>query len=405
MKSKQKRRILIGVSAGIAAYKIANLVRLFVKADMEVKVIMTPMSKEFITPLTLATLSKNPILVDFFEPESGSWNSHVDVGIWADAMIVAPATANTIAKMAHGIADNLLLTTYLSARCPVFFAPTMDLDMFTHAATQNNIDILTKRGNHCIDADSGELASGLVGKGRMAEPEKIFKFVNNYFDKSEIFKNQKVLITAGPTYEQIDPVRFIGNYSSGKMGYAIAKEFHAKGADVTLISGPVNIDAPANVNLINVKTAEEMYNVCLNIFPDTDIAIMSAAVADYKPITQFNEKVKRKSDDISIKLEPTKDIAKSLGEIKSKNQLLIGFALETNNEMKNAYSKLKKKNLDAIILNSLNDKGAGFNYDTNKITFIDSNNNVKKFPLKSKQNIAKDIAKEIEKMKELKIEN
>ncbi len=392
------KRILIGISAGIAAYKISTLIRLFVKSGVEVKVIMTPMARKFVTPLTMATLSKNPILVDFFDPENGSWNSHVDIGLWADAMIIAPATANTIAKMANGIADNLLLTSYLSARCPVFFAPTMDLDMFQHPATQKNIERLLQRGNHCIDADSGELASGLTGKGRMAEPETIFETVSEFFKKSQSFKNKKVMITAGPTYEHIDPVRFIGNYSSGKMGYAIADELQKRGAEVLLISGTVNIPAPQNVKLLKVVTAEEMYNACIENYSDCDIAVMAAAVADYKPVNQSDKKVKRKGNNITIELEPTKDIAKELGSIKTDKQMLVGFALETNNEMQNAYGKLQKKNLDFIVLNSLQDKGAGFNYDTNKITIIDKSNNVDTFELKTKQQVAVDIVNKIEKM-------
>jgi phosphopantothenoylcysteine decarboxylase / phosphopantothenate---cysteine ligase len=385
------KNIVIGVSAGIAAYKIAHLIRLFVNSGANVQIVMTPMAKEFITPLTLATLSKNPILVDFFNPESGDWNSHVDIGLWADIMLIAPATANTIAKMAHGIADNLLLTTYLSAKCPVFFAPTMDLDMYKHPATQNNIGILNERGNYCIDATSGELASGLIGKGRMAEPEEIFKYINEYFTNSRFFDGKKVLITAGPTYEAIDPVRFIGNYSSGKMGYAIAEAFRNHGANVKLISGPVSIESPEGVELIRVKTAEEMYNACMANFQDCEIAIMSAAVSDYTPAVQFDKKVKREKGEIHLELKPTKDIAQSLGKFKNEKQILIGFALETDNELENAFLKLKKKNLDFIVLNSLNDKGAGFNFDTNKVTIIDLNNNITKFELKSKKEIAIDI--------------
>lgn len=392
------KHILIGVSAGIAAYKIAHLTRLFVTSGAEVKIIMTPMAKEFITPLTLATLSKNPILVDFFNPENGDWNSHVDVGLWADVMIVAPATANTLAKMAHGIADNLLLTTYLSAKCPVFFAPTMDLDMFKHPATQQNIRILNERGNHCIDATSGELASGLVGKGRMAEPEEIHQHIVDFFASKQIFKGKKVLITAGPTYEAIDPVRFIGNYSSGKMGYALAEEFKNQGAEVLLISGPTSIQSPEGVKLIKVVSAGEMYDACTEHFPDYDIAVMNAAVADFTPKIKFDKKVKRENDDMHIELAPTKDIAKKLGEMKTNHQILVGFALETDNELQNAFDKLKKKNLDCIVLNSLNDEGAGFNHDTNKVTLIDSNNNISKFELKSKKEIAKDIVNELKKL-------
>jgi len=391
------KHILIGVSAGIAAYKIAHLTRLFVTAGAEVKIIMTPMAREFITPLTLATLSKNPILVDFFNPENSDWNSHVDIGLWADIMLVAPATANTIAKMAHGVADNLLLTTYLSAKCPVFFAPTMDLDMFKHPATQQNIRILNERGNRCIDAASGELASGLVGKGRMAEPEEIFQRIELFFAPKQSFEGKKVLVTAGPTYEAIDPVRFIGNYSSGKMGYALAHELKRHGAEVLLISGPVNLEPPEGVKVIKITTANEMYNACVENYPGYDIAIMNAAVADYTPLVKFDKKVKRKKDEMQIELTPTRDIAQRLGEMKKDDQFLVGFALETDNEMENAFSKLKKKNLNCIVLNSLKDEGAGFNFDTNKVTVIDSNNNITKFELKSKQEIARDIINELNK--------
>jgi len=357
---------------------------------------MTPTAKEFITPLTLATLSKNPILVDFFNPENGEWNSHVDIGLWADAFIVAPATANTIAKMNYGIADNLLLTIYLSAKCPVFFAPAMDLDMFKHPATQKNIAELIKRGNICIDATSGELASGLSGKGRMAEPEEIYNIVNEYFNSNNSLKGKKILITAGPTYEKIDPVRFIGNHSSGKMGYAIAQECLDKGAEVLLISGPVSIKEPlGNIKVINVRSANEMYDACINNFANFDIAIMSAAVADYTPEVVYNNKVKSTKDNLQIKLKATKDIAKELGKQKKSNQKIIGFALETNNEMDNALIKLNKKNLDFIVLNSLKDKGAGFSHNTNKITIVDRNKNINKFNLKSKKDVAKDIVSKL----------
>lgn len=385
------KNILVGVSAGIAAYKIAGLIRLFINSGANVQVIMTPLAREFITPLTLATLSKRPVLVDFFNPESGDWNSHVDLGLWADVMIIAPATANTIAKMAYGIADNLLLTTYLSARCPVFFAPSMDLDMYKHPATKDNICRLSERGNYCIDAATGELASGLIGKGRMAEPEEIFSHISNYFTTDLYFVGKKVLITAGPTYEAIDPVRFIGNYSSGKMGYALAEAFRNHGASVKLVSGPVSIEPPKGIEIIKVRTADEMYNACLKVFDECEIAVMSAAVSDYTPTFQFDKKVKREKGGINLELKPTKDIAQKLGELKNEKQILIGFALETENEIENAFSKLKKKNLDFIVLNSLNDEGAGFNYDTNKITIIDSNNNITKFELKSKREIALDI--------------
>lgn len=391
------KNILIGVSAGIAAYKIASLIRLFITRGANVQVVMTPMAREFISPLTLATLSKRPILVDFYNPENGDWNSHVDIGLWADLMIVAPATANTMAKMAHGIADNLLLTTYLSAKCPVFFAPAMDLDMFNHPATQQNIQTLIERGNHCIDAETGELASGLTGKGRMAEPEEIFWQVDQFFNRSTTFENKTVLVTAGPTYETIDPVRFIGNYSSGKMGYALAAEFIRRGAKVILISGPVSMKAPKEAELYKVVSASEMYEECVKHFTECDIAIMSAAVADFSPAEALGSKVKREKNNFVIELKPTRDIASKLGEMKKKDQLLVGFALETDNEYANAYAKLKKKNFDFIVLNSLNDEGAGFNFDTNKISIIDSDNNILKFELKSKVEIANDIINEIAK--------
>jgi len=393
------KKIVIGITGGIAAYKTAYLVREFIKAGAEVKVLMTKAAKEFITPLTMATLSKNPVLTDFFNPENGDWNSHVDLGLWADAMVIAPATANTLAKMNHGIADNLLLTSYLSAKCPVFFAPAMDLDMYQHPATQKNINDLIARGHICIDADSGELASGLIGKGRMAEPVQIFNTVKAYFEYSQSMKGKNVLITAGPTYEAIDPVRFIGNYSSGKMGYALAEEFHKRGAVVTLVSGPVSIPKPVGVNLIKVKSAAEMLNACLHYFPESDIAVMNAAVADYTPANTADKKIKRTKDDMFIELKPTKDIAAELGKIKKKGQILVGFALETDNEEKNAAGKLKKKNLDFIVLNSLQDKGAGFGHDTNKISILFADNKIKKFDLKTKQEVAKDIVDELEQFK------
>jgi phosphopantothenoylcysteine decarboxylase/phosphopantothenate--cysteine ligase len=395
------KNILIGVSGGIAAYKIASLTRLFVNAGANVQIVMTPMAKEFITPLTLATLSKRPILVDFYNPENGDWNSHVDIGLWANVMIVAPATANTIAKMANGVGDNLLLTTYLSARCPVFFAPTMDLDMYKHPATQQNIAILKERGNYCIDAESGELASGLSGKGRMAEPEEIFRQIDHFFNRSKTFENKTIMITAGPTYESIDPVRFIGNYSTGKMGYALAKEFVRRGAKVVLISGPVSLKPPKEAEFHKVISADEMYQQCTRHFSECDIAIMCAAVADFTPKVILDSKVKRKNENLTIELKPTPDIASKLGEMKKKDQILVGFALETDNEFENAWLKLKKKNLDFIVLNSLNDPGAGFGHDTNKISIIDENNIITKFELKSKKEIASDIINELAKYIEL----
>ncbi len=388
----QGKHILIGVTGGIAAYKTAYLIRDLVKRGAEVKVIMTEKAKAFITPLTLATLSKNPILVDFFDPTNGAWNSHVSLGLWADAYIIAPATANTIAKMAHGIADNLLTTAYLSARCPIFVAPAMDLDMYAHPTTQENISYLKGKGVNIIDAGSGFLASGLEGKGRMAEPEEISNFVADYFSASKDLAGKKVLITAGPTYEKIDPVRFIGNHSTGKMGYALAEECAARGAKVSLVSGPVQIKAKhPNINTISVTSAEEMYNAANAEFEDSNICILCAAVADFKPETQADEKIKREKDDLIIRLKPTQDIAASLGAKKREDQIMVGFALETNNEAENAQGKLVRKNLDFIVLNSLKDANACFGYDTNKITIIEKDGTTKAFELKSKTEVAKDI--------------
>lgn len=355
------KKILVGITGSIAAYKAAILVRLLIKEGVEVRVVMTSTAKEFITPLTLATLSKNPISVEFFNPENGDWNSHVDLGEWADLYLIAPATANTMAKMARGIADNLLLTTYLSIRCPVFVAPAMDLEMYNHTTTQKNIDTLRSLGNNIIEPGEGELASGLEGKGRMEEPEKILGIINDYFSSSKSkgvkkkLANKRILITAGPTYESIDPVRFISNHSSGKMGYAIADELAANGAEIILISGPVNITPKdKSIKVVPVVSAQEMYEKSMEIFPDTDGAILSAAVADYTP--EITEKQKMKDKKLNLSLVPTKDIAFHLGEIKNKNQFLVGFALETENESENAKEKLKKKNFDFIVLNSLNDK-------------------------------------------------
>lgn len=393
------KNIILGVTGGIAAYKSAIIIRLLVKGGANVKVIMTPLAKEFITPLTLATLSKNPILVDFFDPEDGRWNSHVDLGLWADAMIIAPATANTMAKMANGVADNLLLTTYLSARCPVYIAPAMDLDMFSHPATQQNIATLKTRGANIIDARTGELASGLDGKGRMAEAEEIVDFLKDSFSKKKrlSLKGRKVLINAGPTHELIDPVRFIGNYSSGKMGIALADEASNRGADVVLILGPTHLKPSSlNIRTIDVVTASEMAGATTENFRGSDICILSAAVADFSPEKQSKVKIKRDSSNLSLSLKPNMDIAASLGSMKSENQILVGFALETNNEIENAISKLERKNLDLIVLNSLNDPGAGFGADTNLVTIIDRSNNIDKFELKSKTEVAKDILNKIE---------
>jgi len=391
-----KKNILLGITGGIAAYKAAILVRLLVKNGCNVKVVMSPYAKNFITPLTLATLSKNPILVDFYNPENGDWNSHVDLGLWADAYLIAPATANSMAKMANGIADNLLLTSYLSARCPVFFAPTMDLDMYKHPATQKNIQTLIDRGHICIEPETGELASGLEGKGRMAEPESIVEALVDYFYQKNDFEGKNVLITAGPTYEHIDPVRFIGNHSSGKMGFAIADEFAQRGANVTLIAGPVKIKSNnTKIKRIDVVSAQEMYEQASNYFEQSDITVLAAAVADYTPIYKSDIKLKKKDSELSIELKKTPDIAYNLGKLKRSNQKIIGFALETNDEFVNAEEKLKKKNFDFIVLNSLKDKGAGFNVNTNKITIIDNKNNISNFDLKSKEAVAKDIVDKI----------
>ncbi len=388
----KEKKIIVGITGGIAAYKAAILVRLLIKKGAEVQVIMTPFAEKFITPLTLSTLSKKPVLKLFFNPENGDWNSHVDLGLWADAFIIAPATANTMGKAASGIADNLLLTTYLSAKCPVFWAPAMDLDMFKHPAVQKNIETLKSFGNYIIDAESGELASGLEGKGRMAEPEKIADFLENFFNQKKKLSGHKVLITAGPTYENIDPVRFIGNRSSGKMGYALAEIFADNGADVTIISGPVNLRTNnENIKIISVESAEEMYIETKKHFPNNDIIIFAAAVADYTPAQPENSKIKKKTNKLQIELIPTKDIAKEMSRIKKDNQITIGFALETDNELTNAQQKINKKKFDFIVLNSLKDKGAGFAYDTNKISIIDKNNNITKFELKSKTEVAKDI--------------
>ena len=393
------KHILIGVTGGIAAYKTANIIRLLVKDGAEVKVIMTDHAKEFITPLTLATLSKNPVLTEFFDPENGNWNSHVDLGIWADLFLIAPATANSIAKMAAGIADNLLLTTYLSARCPVFIAPSMDMDMLNHPATIINIETLKAFGNTILEPTAGELASGLTGRGRLAEPEDIVKEITNFFTKKKIYKplkGKKILINAGPTREPIDPVRFISNFSSGKMGIALADAAAEYGAKVDLVLGPVNISPVSRtINVIDVTTAESMAAECISRFKDCDITILSAAVADYTPEKVMSSKIKKDGNELVLRLKPTTDIAASLGKIKKQSQILAGFALETDNEIEHATEKLSRKNLDIIVLNSLRENGAGFGHDTNKITLIDRYNNIDKFELKSKAEAAKDILNKI----------
>ncbi|MFV8339248.1 bifunctional phosphopantothenoylcysteine decarboxylase/phosphopantothenate--cysteine ligase CoaBC [Flavobacterium sp. LB3P21] len=391
------KKILLGVSGGIAAYKTATLVRLFIKAGAHVQVIMTPASKDFVTPLTLSTLSKNPVHSSFYnqDDENEKWNNHVELALWADLMVIAPATANTLSKMTNGTCDNLLIAAYLSAKCPVYFAPAMDLDMYKHPSTIANFSSLTQFGNVIIPAESGELASGLSGEGRMAEPENIIAFIEADLNSKLPLKGKKILITAGPTYEAIDPVRFIGNHSSGKMGFDIAISAANLGASVILVSGPTNckVSNPL-INVIPVVSAEEMYVACHQFYPDVDVAIAAAAVADYKPKNVAQQKIKKAADNFTIELEKTKDILASLGEQK-KSQFLIGFALETENEIENATLKIQKKNLDLIVLNSLKDKGAGFGKATNKVTFIDKNFNIEPMELKSKEAVADDILEKV----------
>lgn len=389
------KHIVLGITGSIAAYKAASLARLFIKAGAEVQIVITPAGKEFITPVTLSALTGKPVVSEFFTANDGTWHSHVDLGQWADLMVIAPATAATIGKMANGIADNMLITTYLSMKAPVMVAPAMDLDMFAHPSTTRNIDMLRSYGNIIIEPAAGELASHLIGKGRMEEPEKIFSVVEDFFNKQASLSKKKILITAGPTYEKIDPVRFIGNYSSGKMGFALAEECARRGADVTLVAGPVSLKTNhPNIIRIDVESAEEMYNASMKAFPSVDAAILCAAVADFRPSEQHAEKVKRGEDILTLSLVPNKDIAASLGKIKKTNQRLIGFALETNDEEANALKKIVKKNLDFIILNSLNDPGAGFKYDTNKISILNRNGERKDYELKSKSEVASDIIDE-----------
>lgn len=393
--SLQGKHIVLGITGSIAAYKSCTLARLLIKAGAEVQVVMTPAAKEFITPLTLATLTKHAVVSEFFDRRDGSWHSHVDLGLWADAMLVAPATASTIAKFANGVADNMLVTTYLSMRAPVFVAPAMDLDMYAHPATQHNLKTLTAYGNKIISPETGELASGLQGKGRMEEPERIVEFLDGYFKKSQQLLGKKILITAGPTYEKIDPVRFIGNYSSGKMGYALAEECAQRGAEVVLISGPVSLSVnnPA-IRVVSVESAAQMYTASVAEFSDCHSAILCAAVADFTPQISASSKIKREKGDMVLHLAPTKDIAAELGKLKRKEQHLVGFALETDNERNNAIHKLETKNLDFIVLNSLKDKGAGFAVDTNKISII-SKTSVLEYPLKPKSEVAHDIIDEL----------
>ena len=397
--SLKGKKIVLGITGSIAAYKAAVLIRLLIKKGAEVQVVITPAGKEFITPITLSALTRKPVISDFFSQRDGTWHSHVDLGLWADLMLIAPATASTIGKMAHGIADNMLVTTYLSAKSPVFIAPAMDLDMYAHPATQRNLAILRNFGNYIIEPAEGELASQLVGKGRMQEPEKIVEEIDRYFKRkhreetgeSPSLFGKRVLITAGPTYERIDPVRFIGNYSSGKMGFALAEECAERGAEVILVAGPVRMEAAhPSIRRIDVESAAEMYQAAIEHFPDCDAAILSAAVADFTPEYVAGEKIKREDDDLILQLHPTQDIAAALGALKSNGQVLVGFALETNDEEAHAREKLQRKNFDFIVLNSLKDPGAGFRYDTNKVTIL-TEDETYPYPLKEKSEVAIDI--------------
>lgn len=388
------KKIILGISGGIAAYKTPLLVRLLVKEGANVRVVMTPDAQAFVTPLTLATVSKNPVAIAHFNPENGVWENHVELGLWADLMVIAPATANTLAKMATGLCDNLLLSTYLSSRCKVIACPAMDLDMYAHETTVRNLNRLQQDGVIIMPAAHGALASGLDGQGRLHEPEEIFDFIYAFLSQSDQFKGKHILVTAGPTYESIDPVRFIGNHSSGKMGFAIAEAFARHCANVTLITGPTELHtAMANINRIDVQTAAQMYEKTLSHFKKSDIAIMSAAVADYTPEQVSVTKIKKKGKELHLKLKRTVDILAELGKVKTAKQILVGFALETNDEIANATDKLKRKNLDFIILNSLQSKGAGFKHNTNQVIFIDKHNQTDKFPLKSKTEVALDIVK------------
>ena len=381
----------MGITGSIAAYKAAVLTRGLIKKGAEVQIVITPAGKEFITPVTLSALTSKPVISEFFAQRDGTWHSHVDLGLWADVMLIAPATASTIGKMAHGIADNMLITTYLSMKAPVFIAPAMDLDMFAHPATQHNLDILRSYGNHIIEPASGELASHLVGKGRMEEPERIIEELEAFFERQQQLNGKKILITAGPTYEKIDPVRFIGNYSSGKMGYALAEVCAERGAEVTLVSGPVNLKVThPNIHRIDGESAEQMYEAAVSAYADADAGILCAAVADFTPETVAGQKIKREKDDLVLRLKPTHDIAAALGKQKQAHQKLVGFALETTDEVAHAQDKLNRKNFDFIVLNSLNDKGAGFRCDTNKITIIDRQATTP-YPLKEKKEVACDI--------------
>ncbi|MBC8112244.1 MAG: bifunctional phosphopantothenoylcysteine decarboxylase/phosphopantothenate--cysteine ligase CoaBC [Verrucomicrobia bacterium] len=400
--SLKGKHILLGITGSIAAYKAAFLTRLLVKERAEVKVIMTEAAKSFIAPVTLSTLSKHAVLSDLVNPDSGDWNNHVELGLWADAVLIAPASANTLAKCANGFCDNLLTATYLSAKCPVFFAPAMDLDMYKHPSTQANLQKLQNYGNHIIPATHGELASGLVGEGRMAEPEDMVAFLEKFFRKSQLLTGKKVLITAGPTYEALDPVRFIGNHSSGKMGFAIAETFADYGAEVQLVSGPTHLQVlNKNISVVKVMSAQQMFEACEKFFAEADVVVLSAAVADYRPEVVAEQKIKKKETDFELDLVKTIDIAATLGKEKKKHQLMVGFALETENEFANASHKLETKNLDMIVLNSLRDAGATFGHDTNKITIIERNGKTTNFDLKSKTAVAEDIVQVvIEKLQE-----
>lgn len=389
------KKFVLGITGSIAAYKAAYLIRALIKRGAEVQVVITPAGKEFITPITLSALTSKPVISEFFAQRDGTWNSHVDLGLWADAMIVAPATASTIGKMAHGIADNMLITTYLSMKAPVFVAPAMDLDMFAHPSTTHNLNILRSYNNYIIEPSEGELASHLVGKGRMEEPDNIVKVLENFFLDREknisALDGKKVLITAGPTYEKIDPVRFIGNYSSGKMGYALAEECANRGAEVILVSGPVQMQCKhPNIRRIDVESAQQMFEAASTHYPTCDAGILCAAVADFTPEVQADTKIKREGNELLLRLKPTADIAASLGKNKREGQVLVGFALETTEELQHAREKLERKNFDFIVLNSLNDKGAGFQHDTNKVSIVDKER-VQEFPLKSKSKVASDI--------------
>jgi phosphopantothenoylcysteine decarboxylase / phosphopantothenate---cysteine ligase len=387
----KKKKILIGLSGSIAAYKIATLIRLLVKTGAEVKVVMTPSAKAFITPLTLSTLSKNPVLVDFFDEKTGGWTNHVELALWADLLLIAPASANTLAKCANGICDNLLIATYLSAKCQVVFAPAMDLDMFQHFSTQKNIETLSKNGNSIVEPNTGELASGLEGKGRMAEPEELLEVMEFYFGRLPDLKEKKILVSAGPTQEAIDPVRYISNHSTGKMGFEIANAFAKAGAEVTLVAGPTALNVAKGIQMLRIHSAQEMFETMVNQHPQADIVVFAAAVADYRPKEVADQKLKKTDSQLNIELERTVDIANFLGQSKRLNQIHIGFALETNDELLHAKGKLERKNFDMVVLNSLQDKGAGFRYDTNKVTILEKSGHQKVFDLKTKKEVAQDI--------------